>query len=81
MLVQDSNHYNSAPRHEWGKQITPDMEAKFKWVIRDGLWAKCYSIRERDDATSHVDQTFFDVAFALLRAIHYQVVRSVVLYR
>lgn len=34
--------HNPVPRHEWGKQFAPEDAAKFKWVIRDGLWVKNY---------------------------------------
>ena len=37
--IRDAIH-NPIPRHEWGKQSL-DAE-KFKWVLRDGLWAKNY---------------------------------------
>ena len=41
MQIKEAIH-NPVPRHEWGKQAPLDA-AKFKWVIREGLWAKNYS--------------------------------------
>jgi myosin V len=40
LQIREAIH-NPVPRHEWGKQAPLD-EAKFKWVIRDGLWVKNY---------------------------------------
>jgi Myosin head (motor domain) len=40
LQIKEAIH-NPVPRHQWGKQAPLD-EAKFKWVIRDGLWVKNY---------------------------------------
>ena len=41
LQIKEAIH-NPVPRHEWGKQAPLDAE-KFKWVIREGLWAKNYT--------------------------------------
>lgn len=41
LQIKEAIH-NPVPRHEWGKQAPLDA-AKFKWVIREGLWSKNYS--------------------------------------
>ena len=41
LQIKEAIH-NPVPRHEWGRQAPLDA-AKFKWVIREGLWAKNYS--------------------------------------
>jgi myosin-5 len=41
LQIKEAIH-NPVPRHEWGKQAPLDA-VKFKWVIREGLWAKNYS--------------------------------------
>ena len=39
--IRDALH-NPVPRSEWGKQAVD--AAKFKWVLRDGLWVKNYGL-------------------------------------
>ena len=37
--IRDAIH-NPIPRSEWGRQLAETD--KFKWVLRDGVWAKNY---------------------------------------